>query len=323
MIRDKKILITGGAGFVGAILIKNLIKDNQITVVDNFSRDALSQSAAFSHPNLRIENLDVTLSSSFQHLDTDFEIIIHLAAIAGIDAVIADPIRTMEVNFLGAMHVLKFAATNTRVSRVVIFSTSEIYGSDAFNKHESDNAVTGTAGEARWSYAVSKLSSEHLAMAYFHKKQLPIVIIRPFNIYGPGQVGEGAIHKFITQAVSNETISIDGNGSQVRAWCYVDDFIQGVLLSMTENSAVGEAFNIGNSETALSILDLAKLVIRKVNSTSQIVHEPALSADIAIRVPTTLKATELLGFTAKIGLEEGILETAEWVKGKLDDNRNH
>ncbi|RMG23777.1 MAG: NAD-dependent epimerase/dehydratase family protein, partial [Methanobacteriota archaeon] len=141
----------------------------------------------------------------------------------------------------------------------------------------------------------------------------PTVTVRPFNVYGPGQTGEGAMQIFIKRALKNEAIYIDGDGTQIRAWCFVDDFVDGLMLCMEKNEAIGESFNIGNARAAITILGLANMVCRVLNSSSSIVHKPPLSADVALRIPSVKKAMCILGFTAQVDLEEGIKRTAEWM----------
>ena len=154
------------------------------------------------------------------------DLVIHAAGIAGIDTVIKDPVKTMRVNMIGTANALEAAKVNKISDRFIDFSTSEVFGSMAFRVSEEQETVSGSAGEARWVYAVSKLAGEHLAHAYYKQYDLPVVTVRPFNVYGPGQTGEGAIQIFIKRALRNETIHIDGDGNQIRAWCYVDDFVE-------------------------------------------------------------------------------------------------
>jgi UDP-glucose 4-epimerase len=143
---------------------------------------------------------------------------------------------------------------------------------------------------------------------------LPVVTVRPFNVYGPGQTGEGAIQIFIKKALKNEDIHIDGDGSQIRAWCFVDDFVDCLIRCVENPKAIGESFNIGNSRAVITILGLAQLVCRVLKSDSKILFDPPLSADIAIRIPSVQKTLEVLEFKAKVDLEEGVLRTAEWMK---------
>jgi UDP-glucose 4-epimerase len=313
----KTYFITGGAGFIANTIISRLVHDHQIVVYDNFHRDTLSSSALHGHPNIRIVRGDVLdlprLIESMRGADA----VIHAAGIAGIDTVIKNPVKTMRVNMLGTANMLEAAHVNQIADRIIDFSTSEVFGSMAFRSSEDDATVAGSAGEARWTYAVSKLAGEHLAHAYHRQYKLPVVTVRPFNVYGPGQTGEGAIQVFIKRALRNDQIKIDGDGNQIRAWCFVDDFVECIMRCLVSPNAVGESFNIGNARAVITVLGLAHAVCRVLNSKSEIVHEPPLSADIAIRIPSVAKAESLLGFKAKIDLEEGIRRTADWMVEKL------
>jgi UDP-glucose 4-epimerase len=312
MITQQNIFITGGAGFIANTLIKNYIDQNTITVYDNFHRDTLSDSGLANHPNIRIIKGDVLDLALLTDSMKGADVVVHAAGIAGIDTVIKDPVITMRVNMIGTANALQAAKENNVKGRFIDFSTSEIFGSMAFKSSEDDNTVAGSAGEARWVYAVSKLAGEHLSHAYFTQYQLPVVTVRPFNVYGPGQTGEGAIQIFIKRALKNEDIFINGDGSQIRAWCYVDDFVDCLIRCIEDPKAVGHSFNLGNSRAVITTLGLAQTVCRVLKSESKISHRRALSADIELRIPSVQKAEEVLGFKAKIDLEEGIRRTAEW-----------
>jgi UDP-glucose 4-epimerase len=314
MIKNKKIFITGGAGFIANKLIANLIEDNEITVYDNFSRDTLSGSGYADHKNITVVKGDILDFDHVVEAMKGAEIVVHAAAIAGIDTVIKDPVKTMRVNMIGSANVLEAARINEVKDRFIDFSTSEILGNYAYKSTELDSSVAGTAGVARWTYAVSKLASEHLSMAYYNQYKVPVVVVRPFNVYGPGQTGEGAMQIFIKMALKNQDIHIDGDGSQIRAWCFVDDFVDCLMRCIENPDAVGNIFNIGNSRTVITIYGLAQTICRVLKSETKIVFDPPLSADIALRIPSVDKAEEMLGFKAKIDLEEGIAKTAEWLK---------
>jgi len=317
MLKDKLIFITGGAGFIANSLIRHYIDQNKIIVYDNFHRDTLSDSGLMGHSNLTIIKGDVLDAELLTHSMHGADIVIHAAGIAGIDTVILDPVRTMRVNMIGTANALEAARLNDIKDRFVDFSTSEVFGSMAFRSSESDQTVAGSAGEARWTYAVSKLAGEHLAHAYFRQYKLPVVTVRPFNVYGPGQTGEGALQIFIKRALKNEPIKIDGDGNQIRAWCYVDDFVDCLIQCIENPKAIGESFNIGNARAVITILGLAESVLRVLKSDSPIIFDPPLSADIAIRIPSVEKAKEVLGFKAQIDLEDGIKRTASWIKESL------
>ncbi len=314
MIENKTIFITGGAGFIANTLIARLIEKNNIIVFDNFHRDTLSGSTFANHPNLTVIKGDVLDYQKVYESMEGANIVVHAAAIAGIQTVIQKPTHTMRVNMIGTANVLEAAKQRNIQDRIIDFSTSEVFGSRAINSKEDDETVAGSAGEARWTYAVSKLAGEHLSVAYHKEFGLPTVSIRPFNVYGPGQTGEGAIQIFIKKALKDEDITIYGDGSQIRAWCFVEDFVEGLLKCIEAPNAIGHSFNIGNARAVTTIYGLAQTVCRVLNSKSNIIFKPALSADVELRIPSVDKSFNLLDFKAKVDLEEGIIKTAQWLK---------
>jgi UDP-glucose 4-epimerase len=317
MLTNKRIFITGGAGFIGSTLVSRLVEHNEVVVYDNFSRNALKDSPYINHPHLTLIKGDVLDLDALCQAMQGTDIVVHCAAIAGIDTVIQSPVATMRVNMVGSANVLEAVARMPHCDRVVCFSTSEVFGQQAFRSSENDNTVMGKAGEARWTYAVSKLSEEHLAIAYHHEMGLPTTVVRPFNVYGPGQVGEGALRTFIKRALRHEPIEIHGDGTQIRAWCYVDDMVHGVLLAMVHPNAVGESFNIGNQRAVTTIYGLANTVVRVLKSRSTLVFSRKDYADVELRIPSVNKARELLGFEAQVDLEEGIRRTAAFYEKQM------
>ena len=314
---NAKLFVTGGAGFIGSTIVARFVDQNQITVFDNFARDALTATGLIDHPNLTVVRGDILDLAALTDAMAGHTHVVHCAAIAGIDTVIRSPVTTMRVNMLGSANVLEAATRLADLERVVCFSTSEVFGTRAFRTSETDQTVMGQVGEARWTYAVSKLAEEHLAIAYHQETGLPACVVRPFNVYGPGQVGEGAMRIFLERAMRNEPIEIHGDGTQIRAWCFVDDMVNGVELGLTHPNAVGESFNIGNQRAVTTIYGLANTVVRVTDSTSTISFVDKDYVDVELRIPAVGKARELLGFEAKVDLEEGIALTARW----LDERR--
>ncbi len=314
MIEGKKIFITGGAGFIANTLISRLVEQNNIVVYDNFHRDTLSNSQYANHSNIEVVKGDVLDFDTMCTAMRGCNVVVHAAGIAGIDTVIKDPVRTMRVNMIGTANALEAARINNVKDRFIDFSTSEIFGSMAYKSTEEDNTVAGSAGEARWVYAVSKLAGEHLAHAYYKQYSLPAVTVRPFNVYGPGQTGEGALQVFIKKALKNEEIFINGDGTQIRAWCYVTDFVECLMLCLERPEAIGQSFNLGNARAVITTLGLAQTVCRVLGSSSKISHRTPLRADIELRIPSVEKAEKILGFKAKVDLDEGISHTAAWFK---------
>jgi UDP-glucose 4-epimerase len=311
-IKRRRIFITGGAGFIGSTLIGWLIADNDIVVYDDLRRNALAGKSYAKNPRLRVVEGDVLDLSALRRAMDGANIVVHCAAIAGIDTVIKRPTETMRINMLGTANALEAAKALKHLERFVDFSTSEVFGTSAFRADEADRTEIGAVGEARWTYAVSKLAGEHLTKAYHQEFGMPTVTLRPFNVYGPGQVGEGALRTFILRALKDQEIEIHGDGNQIRAWCYIDDFIEGLLCSMTHPRAIGESFNIGNSRAVVTIFGLAEAVVRVLGSRSRIRFTNKSYADVELRVPSVKKARELIGFEAKVDLEEGIRRTSEY-----------
>jgi len=319
VIQGKKILLTGGAGFIGTTLAGRLVDQNEIVVLDNYHRNALRHTRLSDHPNMKIIRGDVTDPDAAQAAADGCEIIVHLAAIAGVDTVLRMPVDTMKVAILGTFNMLEAARHQPRLERFVDFSTSEVFGSYAYNVREADLTSLGAVGEARWTYAVSKLATEHLAHNYHKQFRIPTVSVRPFNIYGPGQIGEGAIHRFIVQALRGDDITIHNDGSQIRAWCYVDDMAAGLLACLERDQAVGQAFNIGNPRSVVTIYNLALQIVRLAASRSKISFVPWDQADVELRIPNIEKARRLLGYEPQVDLEDGLQRTIQWYRTKAAD----
>jgi nucleoside-diphosphate-sugar epimerase len=309
----RRILITGGAGFIGTSLALRLYQDNEIVIFDNFSRNALEGTPLETAKNVRIIQGDVRDMDAVQAAVTGCELVVHMASIAGVDTVMQNPVPTMEVSLFGTANVLR-ACVDKGVRRFVDFSTSEVFGRYAYNVGEGDVTTLGAVGEARWTYAVSKLATEHLTYNYHKQYGLETVAVRPFNIYGPRQVGQGAIHHFIRRALKHEPITVHNDGSQIRSWCYIDDIVEGMLLVLTRPEAVGHTFNIGNPRSTLTIYNLAREIVRLSSSSSRVEFVPWPFADVELRIPNIEKARSLLHYEPTVDLEEGLLRTIYWYR---------
>ncbi len=318
-IAGSHILITGGAGFIGTTLAGRLADDNRVTLYDNLHNDAFSSSAVRDHPNVRLVEGDIRdLESLRAAMEEGVEYLIHCAAIAGVDTVIENPHLTLEVNLEGVFNVCKAAVDCPGLKRLIDFSTSEVFGSKAYNVDEFTISPTLSVGEARWTYAISKLAGEFIAHAYHTKFGVPTVTIRPFNVYGPNQVGVGAIHHFVVRAVRGEDLIIHDDGSQIRAWCYVDDFVDGVLRTLGNDKAVGRSYNIGNPRSTVTTYNLARMIIDLAGSDSKYRFEKRGMQDIALRIPNIDSARRDLGFEPQVELEEGLRRTIEWYRSRLE-----
>jgi UDP-glucose 4-epimerase len=315
LIEGKTIFITGGAGFIGSTLAERLVDRNRIVAFDHLARNALEHKDLLGHPNFKLVKGDVLDLVALADAMSGADLVVHCAGVAGIDTVIKRPVETLRVNIVGSFNTVDAARRLDRCERLVCFSTSEIFGQFAFRSIESDRAVVGEVGEARWTYAVGKLAEEHLAIAAFGEWGLPATVLRPFNVYGPGQVGEGALRTFVKKAIANEPIEVHGDGSQIRAWCYVDDMVDATLRALTADGAPGQSFNIGNPRGATTIFDLAQRVVRVLGSQSEIRLVARSHADVELRIPSIDKAERILGFSPAVDLDEGIALTGDHFRG--------
>ncbi len=318
MLEGKRFCITGGAGFIGTALTRRLADNNHIRILDILRRNALADAGLDTHKNVELVVGDVRDTEAVNKAVEGCDYVIHMASIAGVDTVLKNPVLTMEISLEGTMNVLRAAQAAGGVERFVDFSTSEVFGSYAFRVREADVTSLGAVGEARWTYAVSKLATEHLAHNYYKQHGLKTCAIRPFNIYGPGQVGEGAIHAFVVRALNGDPIQIHNEGDQIRSWCYIDDIVDGIVLALERDEAIGETFNIGNPRSTITIYQLARLVVRLAQSKSEISFVDWDFADVELRIPDVKKAEKLLGYRPVIDLEDGLERTIAWYKKKLN-----
>src|SRR6187397_3246427 len=269
------------------------------------------------HPHFSFVQGDVLDDELLREIVRGATHLVHAAAIAGVDTVIESPVRTMRVNLIGTYNALEAALrTKDTLERFIEFSTSEVFGTYAYKVDEQHVTTQGSVGEARWTYAVSKLAGEHMAHAYHDELKLPAVTVHPFNVFGPGQIGGGAIRAFIEAALAGRDLTIHGDGSQIRAWCYVTDMVRGVLACLERPEAVGQAFNIGNPRATVTIYDLAQRINRLAGGTGEIVFQPLHYADVELRIPNVEQAPEVLGFEAKVDLDEGLEKTIAWYREK-------
>jgi UDP-glucose 4-epimerase len=317
MLEGKRIFISGGAGFIGTTLARELVDRNEVVAYDSLHRDSLSGTDLGHHPNFTLVQGDILDADAFRAAAGGATHFVHCAAIAGVDTVLQSPVRVMRVNVIGTYNALEAAlATLPTLERYVDFSTSEVFGTHALNVEEGHVSTIGSVGEARWTYAVSKLAGEHMAHAYHDELGLPAVTVHPFNIFGPGQIGGGAIRAFIEAALAGRDLTIHGDGSQIRAWTYVSDMVSGVLACLEHEAAVGQAFNIGNPRGAVTIYDLAQRIKRLSGADGDIVFQPLHYADVELRIPNVKKAREVLGWEPAVELDEGLERTIAWYRTK-------
>lgn len=307
-----KILLTGGGGFIGTHLTEALRNDSYIVIYDNFRRDSLTYVETLRNSkNVRVTQGDILDAKALEQAMQDVDTVIHLAAIAGVSTYYTDPLLTLKVNILGTLNVLD-TMLKTGAKTIIDFSTSEVYGVMADNVDEEQPHGIGPVSQKRWVYATSKLASEHLTLRYAEAYGLQGICLRPFNIYGPRQTGEGAIRNFLVNLKQGSPIKIYGDGSDIRAWCYVSDMVDAVKLILRKASLCsGMAFNIGNPAQAFTTKQLAELII-KTFGIGTIEYIEAEHAPIRKRIPDITRARTVLGFEPKVSLVQGLGKTMEW-----------
>jgi UDP-glucose 4-epimerase len=305
-------LLTGGAGFVGSHLAETLLdRGHQVIVLDDLSTGSMENIAHLkTRPGFEYVIESVMNEPLTAELTDRADVVFHLAAAVGVKLIVEAPVRTIETNVHGTEVVLTHASKKSKL--VVIFSTSEVYGkSTAVPFREDADLVLGPTPKHRWAYACSKAIDEFLALAYHRERKLPVIIVRLFNTVGPRQTGRYGmvIPTFVRQALAGEPITVHGDGSQSRSFAYVGDVVQAIAALAAEPRAIGQVFNIGNTEE-VSMIELARRVKRMTGSTSDIVLVPYDEAyaegfeDMPRRVPDVDKLTAFVGGRPTTPLDE-------------------
>ena len=322
-----RVLITGGAGFIGSHLAEAYLqRGDEVFVIDDLSTGSIENIRHLKdHPRFHytidsIHNQPVTAE-----LVDQCDVIFHLAAAVGVKLIVESPVRTIENNVHGTEVVLSLA--NKKKKKVLVASTSEVYGLSAEVPFREDgNLVMGATNKGRWSYACSKAIDEFLALAYWREKKLPTIVVRLFNTVGPRQTGQYGmvIPTFVKQALAGRAITVYGSGKQSRCFCYVGDVVAALVKLMDADDSVGEVFNIGSNQE-ISIFDLAKRVKELTSSESEIVFVPYDEAyeegfeDMPRRIPDTSKVNKLVGFKPEKRLDEILQAVIEF---HSDSSRN-
>jgi UDP-glucose 4-epimerase len=318
MTNPRHIIVTGGAGFIGSHLVERLLADGKaVVVIDDLSTGNLENlRAVANHPKLRIIQSKISACAELAKLAATAESVYHLAAAVGVELVVTAPVRVLETN-LHETEILLDAAAPPRVP-VLLASTSEVYGKSlkpAFS--EEDDLLIGPPHQSRWSYACSKLMDEFLALAYARERALPVVIVRLFNTVGPRQTGRYGmvLPRFIAAAQNGQPLKVYGDGLQTRCFGYVRDTVEALVRLQNCTAARGEVFNVGSTEE-ISILNLAKLVIKTLDSQSPVQLVPYSEAyalgfdDMRRRKPVIEKLARAVGFRPTTPLREIVRLTA-------------
>jgi dTDP-glucose 4,6-dehydratase len=313
-IEMRKVLITGAAGFIGSHLCDIFVKKGYYTIgIDNFITGSPENiSHIKNQSNFEFIKQDIIKSNSVEeishHIEGKIDLILHFASPASPVDYINHPLETMKVNSIGTLNMLDLACKNK--SRYLLASTSEVYGDP--NIHPQIESYWGNVNPVgpRSVYDEAKRFSEAISFSYYKEFGLDARIIRIFNTYGPRmKANDGrVIPQFITQALNGEKITVYGNGSQTRSFCYVDDLIDGIYLFSTKENLQGEIINMGNHHES-SILELANLILDKTSSKSQIIFKPLPEDDPQQRCPDITKINKLISWQPQIDLEDGIEKT--------------
>jgi UDP-glucose 4-epimerase len=312
------LLVTGGAGFIGSHLAEAaLAAGDAVIAVDDLSTGSYRNVGHLSRGDVHRVVASVDDAATIEGLVRSADIVYHLAAAVGVKLIVEDPVRTIETNIRGTEVVLRLA--NKWRRPVVLASTSEVYGkSERVPYAEDHDMVLGPTTHSRWAYAASKAIDEFLAIAYFRRDGLPVIIARLFNTVGPRQTGRYGmvIPTFVRQALAGEPITVYGDGGQSRAFTYVGDSVRALLDLPRYPAAFGEVFNVGGGEE-ITIMDLARLVRERTGSSSEIVTLPYDQAyapgfeDMQRRVPDISKLQNVTGYAPSVGLAEIIDRVAE------------
>jgi UDP-glucose 4-epimerase len=306
-----RILITGGAGFIGSHLAERFLKEGcSVSVIDDLSTGSIYNIAHLKEMSGFTYTIDSVFSISTVAEWIDWcDVVFHLAAAVGVRLVVDSPVKTIETNVHGTEVVLNASAKKGR--RVVIASTSEVYGkSNKLPFSEDADLVLGPSNAGRWSYACSKALDEFLALAYFVEKRVPVTVVRLFNTVGPRQTARYGmvLPRFVRQALADEPISVYGDGSQSRCFSYVHDVVEALFRIVQNDATIGEIINIGN-DSEVSINELADIVCSRLRSQSSVVHIPYEEAygpgfeDMARRVPSLAKLESLIRYRPTTPLE--------------------
>ena len=317
-----KILITGGAGFIGSHLAERLLENgHEVYIIDNLWTGKLANIAGIqNHERLHLIVDTILNESVMNELIFRVDHIYHLAAAVGVMNIMDHPVETLDINVKGTEVVLRLA--NKFKKKVFIASTSEIYGKHVeHNLSEDDNRVMGTVKKRRWAYACSKTLDEFLALAYFDEKKLPVVIGRLFNTVGPKQTGQYGmvLPNFVRCALLEKPITVYGDGSQSRSFTHVYDVVEAITKLMDEPAAEGDIFNVGNSHE-VTINELAEKVKEMTESNSEIEHityEKAYGPgfeDMQRRCPCIEKINNLIGFAPRYDLDAMIKSVIDYFK---------
>ena len=311
----KRVLVTGGAGFISSNFIRHLLEESEHEIV---TLDALTYAGnlenladVMSHPRLSFVHGDIRDAGLVRELIEGVDVIVNAAAESHVEKSIEHGASEFVTTNVEGTQILLDAIRATPVERFILISSSEVYGTAESAPMDEDHALN-----PRSPYAATKAGADRLAYSYWTTYDLPIVIVRPFNNYGPRQHPEKVVPRFITQALADEPLTVHGDGHASRDWLYVGDdaeAIQAVIDAPIETIA-GEVLNIATG-VDISVADIAGLVLDAFGKPHHLVrHVPERLGQVDRHIGSTDKAERLLGWTARTGFEEGLERTVAWYR---------
>ncbi len=313
-LQGKRILVTGGAGFIGSHLAEDLSHDNEVTVLDDFSVGRESNLADFMG-RVRVIRYDITDTSRLTSIMRSIDVVFHLAVVC-LRVSIPDPVRSHMVNDVGTLNLL-MAARHIGVDRFIYCSSSEVYGTAMYEPMHEDHPLNPMTP-----YAAAKLGGEATALSFRRTYGLPVTVVRPFNTYGPRAHVEGPsgelIPKFVARAFAGRPLIVFGDGQQTRDYTWVGDTVRGLRLAAESDELLGQAVNIAHGEE-VSVLQIAALVEKTTGVPVTVEHRHDRPGDVRRHIAGVDKAARVLGFRAQVGIEEGMQRYVEWFRSQPGD----
>jgi nucleoside-diphosphate-sugar epimerase len=321
-----KIFITGGAGFIGSHLTERLVSEGyEVSIFDNLHRNAIKYSEILNSPKVTFTQGDILDVEALTQAMKGADVVMHLAAIAGVSNYYNFPAKTLRVNLIGTYNVIE-CMRELGIKRMFDMSTSETFGVEAVEVDENSYHSIGPAQDKRWCYAGSKIGGEQLIFRYAEEYGWDATVIRPFNIYGPRQIGEGAIANFCKNILDGKNLRIEGSGMALRSWCYITDFVEALILILKNQHKGPEAFNIGNPWAIASTVSLGEEVIRAGKSIDSLEVKSAIDfvkmdfTEIKVRYPKVDKLMDMYGWQPKVNLFDGVYNTLKWFTEQYEKN---
>jgi len=308
-----KVVVTGGTGFIGGHLVRQLVeRGDRVTVFDGVRPARPADGVRYVEGDIR----DVAALAAV--ITPDVDVVYHLAAVVGVDQYLARPLDVIDINFVGTRNVLE--AAHRVEAKLVLASTSEVFGKNpAVPWHEDSDRVLGTTAADRWTYSTGKALAEHLTFAFVRQHGLDATIVRYFNAYGPGQRPAYIVSRSVHRALNGHPMVVYDEGTQTRCFTYIDDAVAGTILAATHPDSAGEAFNIG-SMVETTVGEVVTVIAELTGARTEVIDvDTAVSLqsyeDLTRRIPDNTKAREFLGWECRTSLRDGLAATIDWARG--------